>query len=57
VNLHARASTAFSIVFVAIGIALLLRTASLGGGTVGYLLGALFVVAGAARLAVSRRMR
>jgi hypothetical protein len=55
--LHARATTLFSVLFVAIGIALLVRTASLGGGAVGYVLGALFVVAGGARLAVSRRMR
>jgi hypothetical protein len=35
---------------VAIGVALLVRTATLGGGTVGYLFGVLFIAAGSARL-------
>lgn len=52
-----RAATAFSAAFVLLGVALLVRTASLGGGTVGYLLGGLFVAAGAARLALERRRR
>jgi hypothetical protein len=38
-----------ALVFVGIGIALLAVTASRGGG-IGYLLGALFIVAGTARL-------
>jgi hypothetical protein len=33
-----------------LGIALLVRTATLGGGTVGYVFGALFIAAGSARL-------
>jgi hypothetical protein len=45
----------FAVAFVGIGIALLIVTAVRGGG-VGYLLGALFVAAGAGRLyALSRR--
>ena len=39
----------FGVLFVGIGIALIVVTASRGGG-IGYLLGALFVAAGAARL-------
>jgi hypothetical protein len=48
------ATVVFSAAFVLIGVALLVRTASLGGGAVGYLLGALFVAAGVARLALER---
>ena len=33
-----------------IGIAILVRTATLGGGTVGYVFGVLFIAAGSARL-------
>ena len=45
----------FSLVFVGIGVALLVVTAVHGGGTVGYVLGALFVALGAGRLTVERR--
>ena len=45
---------AFALVFVGIGIALLAVTAAHGGG-VGYLLGALFIAAGSARLYLLRR--
>jgi hypothetical protein len=45
----------FSIIFVGIGVALIVVTAVRGGG-IGYLLGALFVVAGVGRLyGVTRR--
>ena len=47
----------FSIAFVGIGIALLVRTAGEGGGVVGYLLGALFVILGVARLTAERKRR
>jgi hypothetical protein len=49
------AVVAFSIVFVAIGVALLARTAAAGGGVVGFLLGALFIALGVGRLTVERR--
>ena len=49
------AVVAFSIAFVAIGFALLARTAAEGGGAVGYLLGGLFVALGAGRLTLARR--
>ena len=45
----------FSLAFVAIGVALLARTASEGGGVLGYLLGGLFVALGAGRLTLTRR--
>jgi hypothetical protein len=45
----------FSLVFVAIGLALLVRTAAEGGGVVGFLVGALFVAFGAGRLTLERR--
>lgn len=46
---------AFSVVFVAIGISLFVRTAAEGGGVVGFLLGALFVALGVARLSLERK--
>jgi hypothetical protein len=49
------AVVAFSVVFVAIGIALLVRTAAAGGGVVGFVLGGLFIALGIGRLTVERR--
>lgn len=46
-----------AVVFVAIGVALLVRTAAEGGGVVGFLLGGLFIVLGAGRLTLERRRR
>jgi hypothetical protein len=46
---------AFAAIFVAIGVALLVRTATAGGGVVGYLLGALFIVLGVARFTLERK--
>ncbi len=45
----------FSVLFVAIGVALLVRTAAAGGGVVGYVLGALFVALGVARFTLERK--
>ena len=45
----------FAVLFVALGFALLVRTASAGGGVVGYVLGALFVVLGVARFTLERK--
>ena len=45
----------FSLVFIGIGFALLVRTAAAGGGVVGFLLGGLFVALGAGRLTIERR--
>lgn len=47
----------FSIVFVALGVALLVRTAAEGGGLVGFLLGGLFIALGVGRLTVERKRR
>jgi hypothetical protein len=47
----------FSILFICIGFALLVRTAIEDGGAVGFVLGALFVLLGAGRLTVERRRR
>jgi hypothetical protein len=44
----------FSVVFVAIGAALLVVTAASGGGALGYLLGGLFVALGVARITLER---
>ncbi len=49
------AVTVFSVLFVAIGVALLVRTAAAGGGVVGYVLGALFIVLGVARFTLERK--
>ena len=45
----------FSVVFVGIGIALLVRTAAEGGGVVGFLLGGLFIALGVGRLSLERK--
>lgn len=52
---YRRAVVVFSIVFIAIGVALLVRTAAEGGGAVGFLLGGLFVAFGAGRLTLAVR--
>ena len=46
-----------AVLFVAIGAALLVRTTLEGGGVVGYVLGALFIVLGVARFTLERRRR
>ena len=45
----------FSLVFVGIGFALLFVTAAHGGGVVGFVLGALFIVLGVGRFTLERR--
>jgi hypothetical protein len=52
-----RAVLGFSLAFVAIGIALLAVTAANGGGTLGFLLGGLFVALGVARFTLERKRR
>lgn len=47
----------FSVIFVVLGIALLARTAAEGGGTVGFVIGGLFLVLGVARLTFERKRR
>jgi hypothetical protein len=45
----------FAVAFVALGVALLVRTAAEGGGVVGFLLGGLFIALGAGRLTLARQ--
>ena len=52
--MYARAVAGFAWLLMAIGIVLIVQTARLGGG-IGYLLGALFVAAGAGRLYLLKR--
>jgi TRAP-type mannitol/chloroaromatic compound transport system permease large subunit len=47
----------FALVFVALGVTLLAVTAAAGGGTLGSLLGALFVALGVGRLTLLRRTK
>ena len=54
-KLYSGAVVVFSVLFVAIGIALLVRTAAEGGGVVGFLLGALFIALGVGRLSLERK--
>jgi hypothetical protein len=53
--MYAGAVRLFALAFIAIGVALLVVTTVHGGGVVGYVLGALFIAAGAARLRLLRR--
>jgi hypothetical protein len=55
VNVYRHGVAFFGVVFVALGLALIIRTAVAGGGGVGYLLGLLFVGLGAGRLYLLRR--
>jgi hypothetical protein len=53
---RAASTLVFAVVFVGIGLALIVETAILGGG-IGYLIGLLFVAAGAGRFYVTWRRR
>ena len=52
--LYARSVLVFGLLAIGLGVAILVRTASRGGGA-GYLFGALFVALGAGRLYLLRR--
>ena len=54
-SFHQRTTVVFGFVVVVLGIALLVETAAHGGGSVGYLLGVLFVALGIGRLYLVRR--
>jgi hypothetical protein len=56
-NLYRYGVAAFAVVFVGIGVALVAATASRGGGSFGYLMGALFVALGLGRLYLLRTRR
>jgi hypothetical protein len=47
----------FSVLFVAIGVVLLVRTAAQGGGVVGFVLGGLFIILGVGRFTLERQRR
>jgi len=55
VKAYRYAVAVFAVAFVCLGFSLLIATAVRGGGTVGYLLGALFIGLGAGRLTLLRR--
>ena len=54
-SFHRRAVLVFGVVAIVLGVALLVETAALGGGSIGYILGLLFVALGAARLYLLRQ--
>jgi hypothetical protein len=54
-RIYRTAVVVFSLLFVALGLALLVRTAAEGGGVVGFVLGGLFIALGVGRLTVERR--
>ena len=54
-GLYRRSVLLFGVVAVVLGFALLVRTAYEGGGTIGYVFGALFVALGTARLYLLRK--
>ena len=56
-NLYRGAIAVLGVLFVGIGLALLVVTAVHGGGTVGYLVGVLFVALGIGRLYLLRSRR
>lgn len=49
------ATAAVSALVVVLGVVLLVETAAVGGGTTGYVLGGLFIVAGIGRFYLSSR--
>jgi uncharacterized membrane protein HdeD (DUF308 family) len=54
-GLYRRSVLLFGVLAIVVGIALLAETAAQGGGSVGYLLGVLFVGLGIGRLYLLRR--
>jgi hypothetical protein len=54
-GLYKRSVLVFGLVAIGLGIALLVETAAAGGGTTGYLLGALFIALGSGRVYLLRR--
>jgi len=52
---HRRAVLVFGVVAIGLGLALLAETAAVGGGSVGYVLGLLFVALGCGRIYLLKR--
>jgi hypothetical protein len=55
--LYNRLVVVVALVMIGLGFAILVRTAAAGGGTVGYVVGALFVALGAGRIHLQRKTR
>ena len=54
-GLHRRSVFVFGVVAIGLGVALLAETVAIGGGSIGYILGVLFVALGCGRLYLLRR--
>jgi hypothetical protein len=54
-DVHRTTTQALSVALILVGVAIVVRTLAAGGGVFGFLIGPLFVAAGAARLWLSRR--
>lgn len=54
-TLHRRSTLVFGVVSILLGVALVAETARAGGGSLGYLLGVLFVALGVGRIYLLRR--
>ena len=54
-KLYHRAILVFCVVVIGLGAALLVKTALLGGGVIGFVSGGLFVALGVARLTLERK--
>jgi hypothetical protein len=55
VSFHRRAVFVFGVVSIVLGVALLVETAALGGGSIGFILGLLFIALGVARIYLLRQ--
>lgn len=56
-NFQRYSTIVFSSVFIVIGLVMIAITSAHGGGTIGYILGALFTALGAGRLRLALRKR
>jgi hypothetical protein len=56
-TVYSRLVVAAAILMIGLGFAILIRTATAGGGAVGYVVGALFIALGTARIHLQRRIR
>jgi hypothetical protein len=54
-SFHRRSILVFGFIAIGLGIALIAETIAIGGGSVGYVLGVLFVALGCGRLYLLRR--
>ena len=55
IGFYKRSILLFGVVAIALGVALVVETVAVGGGSTGYLLGVLFVALGIGRLNLLRR--